>query len=249
MTNLAKIEAPSLTIQTVDQMKEISSIMYQSGMFSDTKSAAQIFVKVMAGSELGFKPFAAITGIAMIQGKPSIGANLIAAAIKANPKYRYKIVEHNQQTCKLECLERVDDEWESMGISEFSMEDAKTAGLTGKSVWKSYPKAMLFARAISQAARFFFADVFLGSTVYTAEELGATETDEFGASAIDVEIVQPKQSDALPFSSMPEAIEWAMSVLSICKREAEDLLQECPPDANGAKAVNFHKMVLERANG
>jgi hypothetical protein len=40
-------------------------------------------VKVLAGRELGFGPFASVNGIHVIKGKPGIvSANLMAAAVK-----------------------------------------------------------------------------------------------------------------------------------------------------------------------
>ena len=52
----------------------------ESGMFPDIKSAAQAVVKIQAGAEIGIPPFAAMSGIHIIQGKPTIGAGLIALA-------------------------------------------------------------------------------------------------------------------------------------------------------------------------
>ena len=58
---------------------EISKSFFESGMFADIKSAQQALVKIMAGQEIGIPPFAAMTGVTIIQGKPTIGAGLIAA--------------------------------------------------------------------------------------------------------------------------------------------------------------------------
>jgi hypothetical protein len=57
------------------------------------------------------------------------------------------------------------------------MEDAHRAGLSGKGPWKSYPAAMLRARAISAMARAMFPDALSG-VVYTPEELGAEVDDD-----------------------------------------------------------------------
>ena len=51
----------------------------------------------------------------------------------------------------------------------FNFKDAAKAGLVNKDVWKNYTRNMLFARAISNACRFFCPEVISG--YYTTEEL------------------------------------------------------------------------------
>ena len=59
------------------------------------------------------------------------------------------------------------------GVETFTIDDAKMAGLSGKGPWKSYPRAMLFNRAISDGRRTFAPDLFGGGKGYTPEELGS----------------------------------------------------------------------------
>lgn len=58
----------------LNEIMSIGKAFAESGMFADTKSAAQAIVKIQAGQEIGIPPFAAMTGIHIIQGKPAIGA-------------------------------------------------------------------------------------------------------------------------------------------------------------------------------
>ncbi|HEX9679758.1 MAG TPA: hypothetical protein VGA08_04020, partial [Candidatus Saccharimonadales bacterium] len=60
------------------QIQQAAGALHESGYFSDTRSKAQAIVKVMAGAEIGLPPFASMTGIHIIQGKPTLGANVIA---------------------------------------------------------------------------------------------------------------------------------------------------------------------------
>ena len=71
---------------------QLGDILAKSGFFSDTKEAAQAVVKVLAGRELGFGPIASMTGVHIVQGKPSLGANLLGAAIKGSGRYNYRVV-------------------------------------------------------------------------------------------------------------------------------------------------------------
>lgn len=205
MNAIVKHESTSI-VRSVEDLQNVSAVLAKSGFFQDCTQAAQACVKVMAGHEMGIPPFAAMTGIHIIKGKPAIGANLMAAKIKASGKYRYKSIEHTDQICKLEFLERIDNAWESIGFSEVTIDEIKSKNLDKewdkhsnqwkeKHNWKAYPKNMLFARAISNGVRWYCSDIFIGANVYTPEELGAN-TDEDGNVFYDVEaqVVEPQST-------------------------------------------------------
>lgn len=155
-----------------DQLQRAATALQASGYFSDVRSQAQAVVKVMAGAELGLPPFAAMTGIHIIQGKPALGANVIATLIKNDPRYDYRVMEHTDAVCRIQFFEN----GEPCGISEFTAQDAKKAGTKNMD---KYPKNMLFARAISNGAKWYTPGIFGGAPVYTPEELGA-DVDEDG---------------------------------------------------------------------
>ena len=175
MENTSIVKTSGQIIQSVDDLSRIGKMMAVSGYFTDARDAAQASVKIMAGMEMGFGAFASMTGIYIISGKPSVGANLMASAVKANPKYDYRVREHNNNVCKIEFFERVDGKWDSVGVSDFSIEDARKAGV--KNLDK-FARNMLFARAMSNGIRWFCPDVFAGNPTYTPEELGAVVDDE-----------------------------------------------------------------------
>jgi hypothetical protein len=67
------------------------------------------------------------------------------------------------------------DTGDEMTLS-FTMDDAKRAGLASKQVWRNYPTAMCYWRAVGMLCRFLFSDVTLG--LMSVEELGAAiDTD------------------------------------------------------------------------
>lgn len=176
---MLEIQKSPNVLQSFDDVERAAKAMSASGFFPDSKEFAKAVVKVLAGRELGFGAFASMSGVAVIQGKPVVGANLTAAAIKQTGKYNYRVVKHTDQECEIAFYEGSIKPDNCVGISRFTMDDAKAANLTTKDNWKKYPRNMLFARAISNGQKWYAPDVYNGVTVYTPDELGAS-VDEDG---------------------------------------------------------------------
>lgn len=187
----------SITTQqsNFDTMQRMAMALYKSGYFQDAKSEAQAIVKVMAGAELGLPAFAAMSGIHVIQGKPTLGANLIATLIKQHPDYNYRVMELTGKVCKIQFFEN----GEPCGVSEFSESDARNAKVKNMD---KFARNMLFARAISNGARWFAPDVFGGAPAYTPNEMGK-DTDENGY-IVDHEPESSKTIEATYFEDIVE---------------------------------------------
>ena len=188
-----------LTTVTQLPLTEVMSIgkaFAESGMFADTKSAAQAIVKIQAGQEIGIPPFAAMTGIHIIQGKPTIGAGLIASRVKGSGKYDYKVIQNDDKQCSIDFYQGQN----KIGNSTFTIEEAKKAGT--KNLDK-FPKNMLFARAISNGVKWFCPDVFSGP-VYVPQEMGATVNED--EEVIEVETIQLPLLTPDKFEAMIKAI-------------------------------------------
>lgn len=159
-------------IETMQDLQVLGKILAGSGFFKDVNSAQQAVVKVMAGAEIGLGPVASMTSIYIIESKPSFSSNLIASKVKSHSSYDYRVKHLDNVGCTVEILQiDSDDVFQPIGEFSFLEEDAKAAGLLGKKNWKTYPKAMYFSRAISQAARVYCPDVFHSVIPYTVEEL------------------------------------------------------------------------------
>jgi len=172
----------------------IGKAFAESGMFPDTKTAAQAVVKIQAGQEIGIPPFAAMTGIHIISGKPTIGAGLIASTVKGSGKYDYRVTAATDKICSIDFYQGK----EKIGTSTFTIEDAKKAGT--KNIEK-FPKNMLFARAISNGVKWYCPDVFSGP-VYVPEEMG---TEIQTTQDIDVEVVEDDTELMTAIASIYEA--------------------------------------------
>ena len=205
MENTELMNTNTGIVRSVDDLARIGKMMAESGYFTDARQAAQAGVKVLAGQEMGFGAFASMTGIYIIQGRPSVSANLMASAVKSNPRYDYRVREMSEQVCKIEYFEIIAGHRESIGMSEFTLADARKAGTKNL---EKFPRNMLFARAMSNGIRWFCPDVFSGNATYTPEELGA-DVDEDG-NIIDIpsiEVIQPKTEPAKPEQKEPTPLE------------------------------------------
>lgn len=185
------VGSAGLAIKTFEDLQRFCQAAVASGYFKGTEELAQAIVKVQYGMELGLPPVTAMQAVYIVEGKPSLSAGAIAARIKTSGVYTYRVQEMTAQVCVLEFFER----GQSVGLSSFSMEDAKAAGVTDKSVWKRYARNMMFSRALSNGARWYCPDIFMGA-VYTPEELGGLE-----AEVIEV----PRQPAPAPQSRAPQA--------------------------------------------
>ncbi len=175
-----------------DKIQEAGRALAASGYFTQV-GQDQAIARVMAGAELGIPPFAAMSGIHIIQGKPTLSANLIATLVDKHPRYDFRVLEQTEGVCRIEWRR----DGETVGESGFTMEEAKRAGLTGKDGWRKYPSDMLFARALTRGCRRFAPGIFGGAPAYTPEELGQ-DVDEDG------HIVEGEVVEVLPEEPSPE---------------------------------------------
>ena len=192
MSNIIKHENSFSDIMT------IGKAFAESGMFADVKSAAQAVVKITAGAEMGIPPFASMSGIHIIQGKPTIGAGLLAARVKASGKYSFTVVKLDEKVCSIDFTE----DGKVIGNSTFTIEDAKKAGT--KNIDK-FAKNMLFARAMSNGVKWYTPDLFAGP-VYVPGEIEPDPVQDIAHEEV---------------KDTPEAISHAIATLHLCENEQE----------------------------
>lgn len=147
------------------------------------KNPANVLVAVEFGEALGFSPLQAMSLVHVIEGKPTLSAQAIGGLVR-RAGHRLRVVTDDAKMTVEAQVIRCDDP-DFVFKSVWTMDRARAANLTGKGVWKSYPLAMLKARAITEVARDACPEALFGVS-YTAEELGAESVDENGAA---VEVV------------------------------------------------------------
>lgn len=201
-------------IASLDDVQRVAKLLAVSSYFDakgDNPAAiAQLATKILAGREMGFEPFASVQGIHIIQGKPTVSAQLMAAAVKRSGKYDYRVRRMDGDACEVEFFQRTDGgKWDSLGKSTFTLADAKSAGTQNLA---KYARNMMFARAMSNGVKWYCPDVFT-SGVYTPEEMGAAVDGE--GEIIEVQAAKPLPEHAAEppvwadWRNGKDAIAWA----------------------------------------
>jgi hypothetical protein len=133
-----------------------------------------IIICIMTGYELGLSPFQSLRGINVINGKPTLAADLIAGLVLRDGAAEFfRPVDSNDESATYETLRRGQKKVITM---TFDKAMAQTAGLWGKGPWRTYPAAMLRARCATALARAVYPDTTFG--LYDPEELGAHPATE-----------------------------------------------------------------------
>jgi hypothetical protein len=153
---------------------------------SGIKTPEQAVAIILKGRELGVPPMQALSHIHVINGKPTMSAELmLAQVLKLHPKTKISYPERSSDKCVMK-VQRYGSE---PSIFSFTIGDAEAAGLLNNSTWKKYPRAMLHARCVSEMCRSLFPDAIAGVS-YTSEEMGANVNEN--GEVIDVPSTETK---------------------------------------------------------
>lgn len=169
-------------------MKEQASLIVRSGFLpSAIKTPEQAIAIAMKGQEIGMPMMWSFSHINIIQGKPTLGPEGMLALIYKNcPGSEVVYLKSDRTECSIKA-KRPQGEWNTFS---FTMDDAKSLGLTGKDNWIKQPATMLTWRCVAKMARALFPDAIAGIS-YTPEELGAEINDQ--GEVIDVKPVAPQK--------------------------------------------------------
>lgn len=189
MTELLPVELPSLT----DRMRyaeALSAARLVPGPYRGRP--ADVLLAVELGYALRIAPVTALSSVHVIDGKPSMSAELMRALVLRDGHVLH-VVESTAERCVIDAARREQPDVVSRFV--YDVDDARRAGLLPArdgSSWDRHPRAMLLARCSSYACRALFPDVLAGVS-YTPDELGAT-VDDTGAVVVG-ELVdeQPEQ--------------------------------------------------------
>lgn len=148
---------------------QLAKVVVQSRMFSAYGSPQAAMMIIMAGREMGLGAMASLRSFHVVEGKPTMSAQLMMALCMKHPACKQFRVLRSQ--CSNEkgvvLVQRV--EWDEPEVYTWTIEDAEAANLTGKNNWRKHGRQMLINRAIAEAARFTFPELM--ANTYSPEEI------------------------------------------------------------------------------
>lgn len=135
------------------------------------KSAEAAAIIILKGRELGLSFMTSIAHIHVVNGKPTMSAELIQGLARKNlPGLVINIIESDDRIAEIEFIRP--ERGSKAFRQKFTMDQAIVAKLTNKDVWKQYPAAMLWSRAVTAGLRKVCPEALMGIS-YTPEEMGA----------------------------------------------------------------------------
>ncbi len=146
---------------------------------------------VARGRAMGIPDMVALGGIAIIEGKATLSAELMVAIVR---EHGHSITGDVTATGAIVRGKRRDN-GDTMS-AEFNLEMATAAGLVGKANWKKHPDDMMWARAVSKLCRRLFADCFAGGT-YAPDDMDPSEpTADEVMDEVPAGLTEPGIADA-----------------------------------------------------
>ena len=187
-------------------LKEQAYLALKSGFLpSSIKTPEQAVIIALKGRELGIPVMQAMSQINVINGKPSLSAELIMGLIyKGCPTAEITILSRTSTECKIEARRKSTDKYFTF---EFTFDDAKKMGLTGKDNWIKQPKTMLHWRVVSMMGREMFPDCVMGAS-YVPEELADNVDIEYEDGSIETTAVV---TNPTPTYEIPKILQTGVS--------------------------------------
>ena len=175
-TELTRIDAPApFEPADIGQALALAGQLAQASLLPGhlRGKPADVLVTLLLGRDLGLTAMQAITGIHVIDGKPTVSAQTAVALVRRSPLCRsWRQVESTDERATYETM-RAGEEPQRL---TYTMADAQRAGLVGRGPWKAHPAAMLRARATMALARDVYPDVV--ANIYDPDELADQRADQ-----------------------------------------------------------------------
>lgn len=208
-----KLPMPVMGADEIERTWRVAKALAASRFFKDATQAEAAFAKILLGRDLGLSPTEAMGALHVFDGKVEASADFHATRVKEHPDYDYSVEwlttdDPNDEGGGFSGCEitfygpHKGEPWQELGKSKFTVADAKRADLWNKpgkngkpGVWKSYPRNMLFARAMSNGVAWFCPGVMGAVRIYApGEALEAAERDVIGGE-LDDDVAGPLHDD------------------------------------------------------
>lgn len=210
------------------QKRQLNALI-EGGFLPKGCTKEEAFARVVAGASMNMRPIQSLSGIAMINGKPTLHSDSIPCSVMASGLVngmKYKFTgEGDTLACTFYVRRKGIEDYQEW---TYSMEDAKKAGLLSNPVWQKHTKKMLFNRARTWCLRNTFPDVI--GNVYTPDEVEDVDFEEIKKDKpVHDDSNAQEEYAALPLSEPPAKEE----------PQKEDPKQEEPAPAQEEQKVEY----------
>lgn len=226
MANELATQSPQfdLSPQTFEQALTFANYMADSDMVpKDFKGKpGNCLIAMQWGFEVGLKPLQALQGIAVINGRPSIWGDALLSLVLSSPVCKDVIERYEGQGDDFRAICIAQRHGRADKVAEFSLKDAKAAGLLGKQgPWTQYRDRMLKQRARAFALRDQFADVIKGlSVAEEAQDIAPPSMRHMG----EADVVQPEQSATYPADQFDKNLPAWRDVMAKGRKTADQII-------------------------
>jgi hypothetical protein len=171
MSETAIVRAPEQAFEpnSITEALNLAGLLVASRLLPRSVTTPEAaFAIIATGRELGLTAMQSLRTIHVIEGKPTLSADLIAALVKSRRDVCefFMLVESTEKKAVYKTKRVGEPEATTLA---WTIEDASRAGLTSKDNWRKFPAAMLRARCITALARTVYPDLAMG--VYDPDEL------------------------------------------------------------------------------
>lgn len=221
-------------LRGLDEAYRLSQALAMAGLMpKDLRGKpSDVLAILLYGQEVGLAPMQAIQGIYVVNGRPTLSAQTWLALLrraghkafvpcktcdapgeehmpgKAHADHPYE-PDHDDRHCRVTIVR---GDTGASHTESFSLDDARTAGLANKDIWKQHPRRMTLARATSNCARFIVPEVAMGF-------YGEGEEFDAGEDSVAEEIAYQRAQDPAADVRVDQ-VEDAVVVESEAAREA-----------------------------
>lgn len=215
MNALTKTEGAALRFTPLDDMLRMASAVAESGLFG-MKNQNQALALMLVAQAEGQHPATITQDYDIIQGKATRKTHSVLARFQAAGGR----VEWHALTNEIADATFSHPQGGSLRL-DWTLKQAKDAGLTGKDNWKNYPRAMLRARVIAEGVRAVYPAAIGGMlTPEEAQDMDAMPAKHMGAA--EVVAPQPSAPAVWPADKFAEQLpRWTRAVAEGIKTPAE----------------------------
>lgn len=165
-------------VQQLNQRWKLAEILAKSGMIPQRLPEAA-FAVMLKAHELGVPAMQGFAQIHFFDGKLAISATLMGALAMERCGVRWSVLEQTAERCAMRFKR---NGWDPLEV-DWTIAEAKSAGLAGKNNWKNYPADMLFARCLARGIRRIAPDFASGNITVEEVRDGGHDVSEYVPAA------------------------------------------------------------------